>query len=126
MKINPENLVKVWKAKGQIIEGIVNNVFKQDHIEEIAAERLAICSSNLCGLYDEDGSSEQAAIKGQAACAGCGCSLKLKTRCLSCHCHLKDIKQHPLWEAVISPAEETILLERMTQQTNGEKEDINT
>lgn len=125
MKINPENLLKVWKAKGQILEGIVNKIFKQDHIEEISAERMSICASNLCGMYDPDGSSERAAVKGQPACGGCGCALELKTRCLSCHCHLKDINQHPLWEAVVSAAEETLLRERMTQP-DGTKEDTTT
>lgn len=125
MKINPENLLKVWKSKGQILEGIVNKVFKQDHIEEIALERLSICESNLCGMYDPDGSSERAAVKGQASCAGCGCVLEFKTRCLSCHCYLKDINQHPLWEAVVSPAEETLLRERMNQ-VDGSQEDTTT
>lgn len=115
MKINPENLLKVWKNKGQILEGIVNKIFKQDHIEEIAKERMDICKSNICGLYDSDGSSERAIVKGQPACAGCGCSLDFKTRCLSCHCHLQDIGDHPLWGAVLSQAEETLLKERMTQ-----------
>lgn len=115
MKINPENLLKVWKNKGQILEGIVNKVFKQDHIEEISKERMDICASNICGMYDADGSSEKAALRGQPACAGCGCSLGLKTRCLSCHCYLQDIGDHPLWGAVLSHAEETLLRERMTQ-----------
>lgn len=123
MKINHENLLKVWKNKGQILEGIVNKVFKKEHIEEISAERMAICASNLCGLYDPDGSSEAAVVKGKASCAGCGCALEFKTRCLSCHCHLQDIGQHPLWTAVISPAEETILNERLNSPGYESQED---
>lgn len=115
MKINHENLLKVWKNRGQILEGIVNKVFKQEHIEEIAAERFAICEANLCGLFDADGSSPAAVVKGEPSCAGCGCALKFKTRCMSCHCHLQDIGQHPLWAAVISQAEETILNERLNE-----------
>lgn len=120
MKLNPENLIKIWKSKGQILEGIVNKVFKSEHVEEIAAERFAICESNLCGMFDPDGSSERAVVKGKPSCAGCGCALEFKTRCLSCHCHLQDIGQHPLWAAVLSPAEETVLMERMKQdETEG-------
>ena len=115
MKLNQENLLRIWKSKGQILEGIVNRIFKQEHIEEIASERFAICESNLCGMFDPDGSSERAVMKGEPSCSGCGCALKLKTRCMSCHCHLQDIGQHPLWVSVISPAEEQLMMERMNQ-----------
>lgn len=120
MKINRESLLRAWKSKNQILEGIVNKVFKNEHIEEIAEERMMICESNLCGYYDADGSSERAVVKGQPACAGCGCALALKVRCMSCHCHLKDEKLHPLWDAVISPAEETLLRERLTAQNESQ------
>jgi hypothetical protein len=119
MQLNRENLLRIWKSKNQILEGIVNKVFKQDHIEEIAKERLALCQSNVCGMYDADGSSERAVQKGQPACAGCGCNLDYKTRCMSCHCHLQDIGEHPLWVAVISPAEEQLLRERLDNPENG-------
>jgi hypothetical protein len=115
IKLNPENVIRIWKNKGQILEGVVNKVFKKDHIEEIASERFAICESNICGMFDADGSSERAVAKGKPSCAGCGCALEFKTRCLSCHCHLKDVGQHPLWVDVITPVEETILIERMKQ-----------
>jgi len=115
MKLNQENLLRIWKSKGQILEGIVNKVFKREHIEEIALERLALRESNVCGMYDADGSSERAVVKGKPACAGCGCQLEFKTRCMSCYCHLQDIGQHPLWVGVISPAEEQLMMERMTQ-----------
>lgn len=116
MRLNKENLLRIWKNKNQILEGVVNKLFTNDHIEEIANERLAICQSNICGYYDADGSSERAVVKGKASCAGCGCALEFKTRCLSCHCHLQDEQQHPLWVAEISPAEETILRERLNQE----------
>lgn len=119
MKINQENLIRIWKSKGQILEGVVNKVFANKDIEEIAKERQAICATNLCGYYDPDGSSERAAIKGEPACAGCGCSLNLKPFCLSCHCYLKDIGQHPLWEAVVSPVEETIIKERLPNEAEN-------
>lgn len=113
MRINKESLLRAWKSKNQILEGIVNKIFKNDDIEQIAEERLAICETNLCGYYDADGSSERAVMKGKPSCAGCGCALELKVRCMSCHCHLKDEQQHPLWEAILSPAEETLLRERL-------------
>lgn len=116
MQINKENLLKVWKSKGQILEGIVNNVFKQDHIEDIANERLRICESNACGLYDKDGSSEKAFVKGSPACGGCGCKLDLKVRCMACACHLQDVGEHPLWVPVLSPAEEQVLRERLDKK----------
>jgi hypothetical protein len=119
MKINQENLIRIWKSKGQILEGVVNKIFKQDDIEEISKERMAACATNLCGYYDADGSSEQAVVKGKPACSGCGCSLELKTRCLSCHCYLKDVNQHPLWEAVVSPVEETIIRERLPNEAEN-------
>jgi len=119
MRINRENLLKVWKSKGQILEGIVNNIFKQDDIEAVAIERASICESNACGLYDKDGSSEKAFVKGSPACGGCGCNIQLKTRCMACDCYLKDIGEHPLWVAVLSPAEEQVLRERLDQQDNG-------
>lgn len=122
MKINQENLLRIWKNKNQIIEGIVNKVFKRDDIEEIAKERFAICESNLCGYYDADGSSERAVVKGKPSCAGCGCALEFKTRCMSCRCHLADEGQHPLWVEVLTPAEETILNERLNAQDNEPKE----
>jgi hypothetical protein len=117
MKINRENVLKIWKSKGQILEGIVNSVFKQEDIEEIAQERMAICESNICGLFDADGSSEKAAVKGSAACAGCGCKLEWKTRAMASYCYLKDMGDHPLWEAILSPAEADILQERLNRPT---------
>lgn len=119
MQINKDSLLRVWKSKGQILEGIVNSVFKHDDIEQVALERAAICESNQCGLYDHDGSSEKAFVKGSPACAGCGCNIALKTRCMACDCFLKENGQEPLWTAVLSAAEEQVLRERLDQQNNG-------
>ncbi len=115
MKLNKENLLKVWKSKGQILEGIVNSVFKQEHIEEIAQERMSICESNVCGLYDANGESERAVVKGSPACAGCGCKLEFKTRAMASACYLGEMGEHPLWVAVLSPAEADILHERLNR-----------
>jgi hypothetical protein len=67
---------------------------------------LEICQKNECGFYDHKGVSEKVLLKGQPACAGCGCNAKFKTHCLSCHCYLKDIGKVPLWGAVMTEEEE--------------------
>ena len=103
-----ENIIKIWKSKGQIIEGITNSIFKREDVEEIAAERLAICKA--CKLYDETG--DGCFIKGTEPCCderqgGCGCSLQLKIRSLSSSCPLDK------WGAVLSEEEEDQLNEKL-------------
>jgi len=78
------NIIKLWKSKGQIIEGITNSIFKKEDVEEIAQQRMQICMN--CGLYDVQGVG--CFVKGTHPCCneklgGCGCSLSLKTRALS-------------------------------------------
>jgi hypothetical protein len=58
---------------GQIMEGIKNKVFKNEDIEEVAAERWKHC----------------AMIGTQPCCGDCGCSLGLKLRALSSECPQK-------------------------------------
>jgi hypothetical protein len=82
-----ENIIKIWKSKGQIIEGITNSIFKKEDVEEIAKYRMEICL--FCDLYTE--SSDGCMVPGTAPCCnkelgGCGCSLILKTRSLSSSC----------------------------------------
>ena len=77
------NLIKIWKNKGQIAEGILNNIFKREHVEEIANIRKEICNS--CEYIDVIGT--KCAVPGTSPCCSeCGCSLKLKTRSLSSSC----------------------------------------
>ncbi len=84
---------KIWKSRKQILEGIKNQVFKSDAVEDIAKERKKICKS--CDEYDQEGIS--CAIPGTAPCCGdCGCSLSIKTRSLSSDCP----QQH--WTAVLT------------------------
>ena len=115
MKLSKDLMIRVWKNKGQILEGIVNSVFSNQDIQDVGDQRITICRSNICGLYDKDGSSEKAVLKGEESCAGCGCALKFKTVCLSCSCHLQDVQQHPLWIAEVSHAEEEVLRERLNR-----------
>lgn len=90
------NLIKIWKHKGQILEGIKNNIFKNDHVEEIAAERNAICQQ--CDLIDREGS--KCVMPGTQPCCGvCGCSLQFLQRSLSSECEAGK------WKAVLTEEE---------------------
>lgn len=76
-------LIRIWKEKGQIFEGIANSIFRTEHIDEISEERLKICRT--CDGFDTIGTG--CAVRGtQPCCNKCGCSLKLKTRALSSRC----------------------------------------
>ena len=92
---------EIWKNRAYIWQGIKNTVFKRDSVEIIAKKRISICRSNVCGFYDEKGSSEKAYIKGKEACSGCGCNLDWKTHSLSSSCYLKSIGKEALWDSVI-------------------------
>lgn len=61
------NLLKVWQARNQIREGILNRIFTKEHVEEVALKRMTIYKESPC-------------------CAICGCCLELKTRSLSSDC----------------------------------------
>jgi hypothetical protein len=103
-----ENIIKIWKSKGQIIEGISNSIFKKEDVEEIAEQRMAICRA--CQLYTED--NKGCIVPGTAPCCdetqgGCGCSLSLKTRALSSECPLGK------WKAELSEEEEDKLNEKL-------------
>ena len=103
-----KSVIKIWKAKGQILEGIKNNIFKVDHIEEIAAERMAFCKG--CILFDG-----KCAMPGTGPCCGeCGCSLKLKIRSLSAECPLVE----PRWKAVLTFEEEYMLQKKLREDGN--------
>lgn len=103
-----KSVIKIWKAKGQILEGIKNNIFKTDHIEEIAAERMAFCEG--CILFDG-----KCAVPGTGPCCGeCGCSLKLKIRSLSAECPLVE----PRWKAVLTFEEEYMLQAKLREDVS--------
>jgi hypothetical protein len=99
-------LNQIFKNRKQILEGIKNNIFKKEHVEEIAFQRLLICTE--CKHYDIKG--EGCLVKGTAPCCnkntgGCGCSLSIKTRSLSSACPLTT----PKWKAVLTEEEENKL-----------------
>lgn len=102
------NIIKLWKTKGQILEGITNSIFKKEDVEEIAQQRMQICMS--CALYDVHG--EGCMVTGTQPCCneklgGCGCSLSLKTRALSSECPLGK------WGAELTEEEEDKLNQKL-------------
>jgi hypothetical protein len=103
-----KNIIKIWKNKGAILEGITNSIFKKEDVEEIAQHRMQIC--NECDLLDVQG--EGCMVPGTQPCCnenkgGCGCSLSLKTRALSSDCPLGK------WEAILTEEEEDKLNEKL-------------
>lgn len=102
-----EKLRKIWKNRGQILEGVANSLIIKEEIEKIARDRLDICRS--CIYYDRDGTSEKVVLKGLEACSVCGCSLHLKVHCMSCSCAMEELEQTPLWTAELTTEEEDSL-----------------
>ena len=103
-----ENIIKIWKSKGQILEGITNSIFKKEDVEEIAEQRMGICFS--CKLYTND--DKGCMVPGTSPCCderegGCGCSLSLKTRALSSECPLGK------WKAILTEEEEEQLNQKL-------------
>lgn len=105
------NIIKIWKSRGQIIEGITNSIFKREDVEEIAKERMNVCLS--CDLYIDSG--DGCMVPGTHPCCnqdkgGCGCSLSLKTRSLSSSCpHPNGAK----WSAELTQEEEDTLNKKL-------------
>lgn len=103
-----ENVIRIWKTKGQILEGVANSIFKKEDVESIAAERMKIC--HFCDLYTE--TSEGCMVPGTQPCCnqnlgGCGCSLGFKTRSLSSEC------PKGYWPAELTQEEEDNLNQKL-------------
>lgn len=106
--MNLKNIIQIWKAKGQILEGVKNSVFKKEDVEEIAEHRLSICY--FCDLYTED--DKGCMVVGTSPCCnqdkgGCGCSLGFKTRSLSAECPMGH------WKAELTQEEEDALNQKL-------------
>lgn len=104
------NIIKIWKSKDQIVEGITNSIFKREDVEQIANERMHICKICPSKLYDDSG--EGCMVKGTGPCCnqlkgGCGCSLNIKTRSLSSAC------EKGYWDAELSYQEEDQLFKKL-------------
>ena len=103
-KMDLSKYMNAFKNSAQILEGIKNNVFKSEHIEEAAAQRWAICLN--CPFLDKEGGS--CLIKGTAPCCSkCGCSLKYKARALSSECPVGN------WDALMHEEVEDTLKEKI-------------
>jgi hypothetical protein len=101
-----KTLLEVWKQKGKILEGIKNSVFKQEHVEEIATKRNAICQS--CDLIDKTG--DKCFMPGTQPCCGvCGCSLQFLQRSLSSKCEAGK------WDAILTDEENDELNNHLEQ-----------
>ena len=95
-----KTFLEVWKQKGQILEGIKNAVFKQEHIEEVASKRNEVCQ--LCDLIDRTG--DKCFMPGTQPCCGvCGCSLQFLQRSLSSKC------EEGKWDVVLTDEEDNEL-----------------
>lgn len=85
------SIIRIWKNRGQILEGVMNSIFKKEDVEIIAKERMNICVN--CDLYDDGKDATACVVSGTHPCCnqqkgGCGCSLLFKTRSLSSSCPL--------------------------------------
>ncbi len=104
-----KGVIKIWKEKDKILEGIANSVFKKADVEHIAAERMSICDT--CPDIDREGT--KCMVPGTSPCCGvCGCSLGLKTRALSAAC------DNGKWLAVLSQDEQIALDMHLNKDDN--------
>jgi hypothetical protein len=92
------NLLKIWKNRGKILEGIKNNIFKKEHVVQIAEERRIICEA--CEYHDVEGSKCASNLAPKPCCGHCGCSIKLKTFSMSSECPVGK------WKSVMNEEEE--------------------
>jgi len=109
--MNFKKFLGAFKNTPQIVEGIKNNIFKQEHVEAEAALRWAICKK--CVYLDKLGDS-CAAPGTQPCCSDCGCSLAFKTRSLSSECPKGK------WPALMTEEEEELLNEQI--EKNNDKD----
>ena len=101
-----ENILHVWNNRNSILEGIKNNLFKKEHIELVAQDRMKKCSS--CPHLNNTG--EKCLVPGTQPCCGlCGCKLSWKLRSLSEECPDPENKR---WEKFLDEHEEYDFLEK--------------
>lgn len=104
-----KKLIQIWKEKGKILEGIKNSIFKDEHVEEIAATRNEICQG--CEFIDRSGNL--CVVPGtQPCCGSCGCSLQFLQRSLSSSC------EKGKWKAILSEEEEEALNQKLEEDAN--------
>jgi hypothetical protein len=105
-----KDVIKIWKERNKILEGIQNSIFKKADVEHIAAERIEICST--CPDLDTTGS--KCMVPGTSPCCGlCGCSLSLKTRALSAACDAGK------WEAILNEEEQEAMDRHLSMEEDN-------
>jgi hypothetical protein len=105
-----KSLIKIWKERERILEGIKYALFKNEHVEEVAAERNEICQS--CEFIDREG--KKCFLKGSQPCCGvCGCSLQFLQRSLSSKCEMGR------WPAILTEEEDDALNDYLNSNKNG-------
>ena len=104
------SLLDIFKNRKQILEGIKNKIFKQEHVEAVAKERWEQHCVR-CESLDREG-KKCTVPKTQPCCGECGCSLGLKIRSLSSSCPLNK------WPALMTDEEE----DELTKNLNNEQD----
>tara|TARA_R110002020_G_scaffold245343_2_gene459079 strand:- start:13959 stop:14300 length:342 start_codon:yes stop_codon:yes gene_type:complete len=110
-----KNLIKAFSNINQIAEGVKNNIFKKEHVEEVAKERWEHCKK--CEYLDNEG-SKCVAPGTQPCCAECGCSLAFKLRALSSDCPKEK------WKSLMSEEMEDKLKEKINYGEEDHNRDI--
>lgn len=92
------SLLDIFKNRKQILEGLKNKIFKQEHVEAVAKERW---EQHCVRCESLDRGGKKCTVSGTQPCCGeCGCSLGLKIRSLSSACPLNK------WHALMTDEEE--------------------
>lgn len=95
-------ILEIWKHKGQILEGILNNLFTSEDVKSVAIKRFNKCLE--CSHLDKKG--KDCAIPGTKPCCKlCGCSLRIKTFSMSAECPAPE----KYWTAIMTEDEEELL-----------------
>lgn len=77
------SIIKLWKNRHKIIEGIKYKIFKDKYVESVYQERMNICKT--CPNINLSGT--KCYVPGTQPCCGvCGCSLELLLRSPSSEC----------------------------------------
>jgi len=111
--MNLEKLMKAFGNFDQILEGVKNNIFKEEHIEAVAKVRWQNCK--ICKHIDYVG-TKCTAPGTQPCCIECGCSLAWKMRALSAECPIGR------WKSYMTEELEEELLKNLEDE-NVEKVD---
>lgn len=105
-----------WK---NLAAGIWNSISPREAVEQVAAERIAIC--HTCPSYSPNAKARGEDVKfPYAHCTICSCNMYLKTRAMSAYC-----PEHK-WESQTDDVTSDILLkeEVLKEQLDEYKRDL--